>query len=113
MVKFDSKSAQIDEKEVTAYIQQQMVELKAHLEEKDSVQVRITQVGSEFEAEVTAYQEEGEIQTIGRHPSPFDAIKHAKEGLIEYFVEVEEELNPQMREEKINHLSRNGNLYLH
>ena len=113
MVEFDSDAQQIDQKEVTAYIQQQMMDLKPHMAEKDSLQVRITQVGGEFEAEVTAIQEAGEVQTIGRHPDPYNAIRHAKEGLIEYFVEVEAELNPREREEKLNHLSRNGNLYLH
>ena len=90
-----------------------MMDLKPHLAEKDSVEVKVTEVGDEYEAEVTAIQEEGEIQTIGRHKDPYHAIRYAKEGLIEYFVEVEAELYPREREEKIRHLSQNGNLYLH
>lgn len=113
MVKIDSERTKLSEKEVSAYIQQQMIDLKPHLHEEDALQVKLTEIGEEFEAEVTAIQQEGEIQTIGRHSDPFDAIRHAKEGLIEYFVEVEAELFPQEREEKINILTRNGSLHLH
>lgn len=114
MVKIDSKNMKINEKEFTAYIQQQMADLQPHLADKSSLQVRLTEVGKgEYEAEVTAYQEEGEIQTVGRHKDPFDAIRNAKEGLLEYFVEMEAEMNPHLRDQKLNHLAQNGNLYLH
>lgn len=113
MLKIDSSRTGYDEKEVTAYIQQQMMDLEPHLEEKTSLQVRLVDIGDEFEAEVTAYVPEGEIQTIGRNANIFDAIRFAKEGLIEYFVAVEDEMNPHDRDAKINHLSRHGNLYLH
>ncbi len=114
MVKIDSKYLNINEKEFTAYIQQQMADLQPHLTDKASLQVRLTEVGKgQFEAEVTAFQEEGEVQTIGRNSDPFDAIRNAKDGLLEYFVEMEAELNPHLRDQKINHLARNGNLYLH
>lgn len=113
MVKIDSKIAQIDEKEITAYIQQQMMDLTPHLEEKSALQVRLTQLNDGFEAELTAYQPEGEIQTVGRNPSIFEAIRYAKEGLIDYMVEVEENLHPHLRDDKIELISRHGNLYLH
>ena len=103
----------MEEKEVTAYIQQQMMDLEPHLEGKTSLQVRLVDIGDEFEAEVTAFHPDGEIQTVGRNASLFDAIRFAKEGLIEYFLAVADEVNPLEREAKINHLSQHGNLYLH
>ena len=113
MLKIDAQEGSIDEKEVTAYVQQQMAELGPHLAEKTALQVRLTQIGESFEAEVTAYHTEGEVQTVGRNSDIFDAIRFAKEGLLEYFVEVEAEMHPRERDEKINYLSRHGNLYLH
>jgi len=113
MIKINAKDLQIDEKEVSAYIQQQMMDLSPHLEEKSALQVRLTQVDKGFEAELTAFREEGEVQTIGWHEDIYDAIKNAKEGLLEYFVEVESENNPRDRDNKINHIHRHGNLYLH
>lgn len=113
MIKLNTNDAQIDEKEVTAYIQQQMAELTPHLEEQTAVQVKLTPVDDGYEAEVTAHHPDGDVQTIGWHEDLFDAIKNAKEGLLEYIVETEDEMNPRLREEKIQHLRRNGNLYLH
>ena len=113
MIKIDSIGTEIDKKEITAYIQQQMVDLAPHLEEKSALQIRLTQVNKGYEAELTAVHLEGEIQTVGWDENLYVAIKNVKEGLLQYFVEVEDELNPHQREEKINHFSRNGNLYLH
>lgn len=113
MIQIDAKGATIDEKEVTAFVQQQLMELADHLSDKSSLQVRLTQRKDGFEAELTAFEEEGEIQTVGRHKDIFDAIRNAKEGLLDYFVEVEDQLNPRRREDKINFMSRNGNFYLH
>ncbi len=113
MIKIDTTGTPIDEKEVTAFIQQQMMDLAPHLRDESSLQVRLTQKRGEFQVELTAFEQEGEIQTVGRHKNMFDAIRNAKEGLIEYFVAVEDENNPQLRDEKINFLSRHGNLYLH
>lgn len=113
MIEIDSKDFQIDEKEVSAYVQQQMIDLAPHLEEKSALQIKLKQVDQGFEAELTALHEQGEIQTVGWNEDIYHAIKDAKEGLLEYFVEVEDELNPRIREEKINLLSRHGNLYLH
>ncbi|MEM7646732.1 MAG: hypothetical protein AAF203_07485 [Pseudomonadota bacterium] len=109
----DNLDADMNEREIAAYVQQQMVDLTPHLEEKTALQMRLTKRKEGFEAELTATSEEGEIQTIGWDKDICDAIKNAKEGLLEYFVEVEAEQNPRERDEKINHLSRNGNLYLH
>ena len=47
--------------------------------------------------ELTALEEEGEIQTIGRHKDLFAAIRNAKEGLLQYFVETESLINPHLR----------------
>ena len=113
MIKFDSRFSPMDEKEVTAYVQQQMVDLGPHLDEKSSLQVRLTKLKNGFEVELTAYQPEGEVQTVGRDTDLFDAIRNAKDGLLHYFVEIEDELHPHERDEKINHLLRNGNIYLH
>lgn len=113
MIKIDNLDPQIDEKEVTAFIQQQMVDLAPHLNEKAALQIRLIKREEGFEVELTAYQEEGEIQTIGFNDDIYDAIRNAKEGLLEYFVTIEDELNPHLRDEKINYLSRHGNLYLH
>lgn len=113
MFTIDSKTAQIDQKEFTAYIQQQMVDLKPHLNDQSALQVKLTEVGELFEAELTAMISEGEIQTVGRHTDPYDAVRNAKEGLIEYFVEIENQINPHLRDEKLKYLSRHGSLYLH
>lgn len=113
MIKLENLDAQFDTKEVTAFIQQQMMDLTPHLTEKSSLQVQLVKKEEDFEVELTAYQEEGEIQTIGRNHNLFEAIRDAKEGLIEYFVEVEYELNPHGRDDKISYLSQHGSLYLH
>ncbi len=113
MIKIESSSEMIDQKAVTAYIQQQMVELQPHLHEKSALQVKLVQLKNGFEAQLTAIEEEGEIQTIGRHADLYDAIRNAKEGLLDYFVAAEDELNPRLREEKLNYMSKHGNLYLH
>ena len=113
MLKIDTNGTTLNEKEVTAYIQQQMVDLAPHLEEKSALQVKLSQKNQIFEAELTAYHEEGEIQTVGLNKDLFDAIKNAKEGLLQYFVEVEASVNPRLRDEKIKLLSHKGNLYLH
>lgn len=113
MIKIDAIGTQIDKKEVTAFIQQQMQDLSPHMPEKSSLQVRLVKRKENYEVEITAFEEEGEIQTIGRNTDIFDAIRNAKEGLLEYYVEVEDQINPHLRDEKINFISRNGNLYLH
>ena len=112
MIKIDSKSDLIDEKEITAYIQQQMAELSPHLEEKTALEVKLTPVNNGFEAEMTAMHPEGQIQTIGWNEDIFDAIKYAKEGMIEYFVEFENEMHPNNRDAKLQYMKRHGNLYL-
>jgi len=113
MIRIDSNSTKIDEKEIAAYIQQQMVELTPHLVEKSALQIKLTQHKKGFEAELTAYQPEGEIQTVGYNEDIYHAIRNAKEGLLDYFVEFEDAMNPRQRDEKLKHLSRHGNLYLH
>ena len=113
MLKIDAQGTTINEKEVTAYIQQQIVDLAPHLEDKSSIQVKLSRKNRVFEAELTAYHEEGEIQTVGLNKDLFDAIKNAKEGLLQYFVELEALNNPHIREEKIKLISEKGNLYLH
>ena len=116
MLKIDTKDTNgtsFNEKEVTAYIQQQMIDLAPHLKDKSALQVKLSQKNQVFEAELTAFQEEGDIQTVGLNKNLFDAIRNAKEGLLQYFVETEATINPHLREEKIQHLSHHGNLYLH
>jgi ribosome-associated translation inhibitor RaiA len=113
MITIDSKNLKIDEKEVTAYIQQQMLDLGPHLADKSALQIRLTQKKKGYEAELTAYNASGEVQTVGWNENIFDAIKFAKEGLLEYFVEIQNEIHPQLRDEKIKHISTHGNLYLH
>ena len=113
MLKIDANASALSEKEIAAYVQQQLVDLGPHLDEEVALQMKLTQVETGFEAELTASTEEGEVQTVGCHEDIYDAIKNAKEGLLAYFVEVEAEINPRLRDEKINHLARNGNLYLH
>ncbi len=113
MFRIDSNTTQIDEKEIAAYIQQQMVDITPHLVEKSALQIKLTQRKEGYEAELTAFQPEGEIQTVGYNKDIYHAIKNAKEGLLEYFVEFEDAMNPRQREEKIKHLARHGNLYLH
>ena len=113
MLKIESQNTPLSEKEITAYVQQQLVDLAPHMDEKAALQMKLTQINSGFEAELTATLDEGEIQTVGWHEDIYESIKNAKEGLLQYFVEIEEELNPKERDEKINHFVRNGNLYLH
>ena len=79
MIKIDSKNFQIDEKEVTAYIQQQLIDLSPHLEDKAALQVRLKKVDQGFEAELTATHQEGEVQTVGWNEDIYNAIKSAKE----------------------------------
>ncbi len=110
MSKIEIKDATFNEKEVAAYIQQQMVDLAPHLEDQSTLQVKLSQKNQIFEAELTAFHGEGEIQTVGLNKNLFDAIKNAKEGLLQYFVETN---NPRLREEKMRLLSHQGNLYLH
>lgn len=113
MIKIDALDANIDEKDISAFIQQQMADLTPHLSDKAALQIRLIKKDKGFEVEITAFEEEGEVQTIGFHDDLYGAIRNAKEGLIEYFVEVEDALNPTARDAKINHFSRQGNLYLH
>lgn len=113
MIKIDSPALSINKKEVTAYIQQQMMELQPHLQEKSALQVKLKKVAKGYEAELTALHFDGEIQTIGWNENMYDAIKDAKEGLLEYFVEVADELHPHQRDQKINHIRKHGSLYLH
>ena len=110
MSKIDVKGENFNEKEVAAYIQQQMVDLAPHLENQSALQVKLSQKNQVFQAELTAFDGEGEIQTVGFNKNLFDAIKNAKEGLLQYFVETN---NPQLRKEKIKLLSHQSNLYLH
>lgn len=113
MVKIHTNEAGIDEKEISAYIQQQMVDLTPHLEEKSALQIKLKKIGDGFEVELTAILNQGEIQTVGWNENIYHAIRNAKDGLLEYFVHVADEENPNQRDEKINYLSRHGNLYIH
>ena len=106
-------NAQFDQKEISAYVQQQLNELAPHIDPTSPVELKLTQVNEGFEVELTTDHSSGVIQTLGWNQNLFGAIKSAKEGLLEYFVEVENELNPNKREERINHISRHGSLYLH
>ncbi|MCJ8275882.1 MAG: hypothetical protein HRT44_01975 [Bdellovibrionales bacterium] len=106
-------NAPFDEKEMSAYIQQQISDLEPHLKTESPLELKLTQVDEGFEAELTADHESGVVQTLGWNENIFSAIKSAKEGLLEYFIEVEQEKNPQHRNEQIDHISRHGNLYLH
>ncbi len=113
MLKIDTHGTTINEKEVVAYVQQQMVDLAPHLEDKSSLEVKLSQKNQIFQAELTAFHEEGEIQTVGMNEDLFDAIRNAKEGLLQYFLETEAIINPRLREEKIKLMSHHGNLHLH
>ncbi len=113
MIKIDANDPQIDEKAISAFIQQQMVDLAPHLSNEAALQIKLVKKDGGFEVELTAYEEAGEVQTIGFHMDLYDAIRNAKEGLLEYFVEVEDALDPKARNEKINLLSKHGSLYLH
>ena len=106
-------NAPFDKKEISAYIQQQLNELEPHLIPESPLELKLTKRDDGFEAELTADHASGVIQTLGWNQNIFTAIKSAKEGLLDYFTEVESEMNPLKREETINHISRHGNLYLH
>ena len=112
MIRIDG-NAQYDQKELSAYIQQQMNELTPHLEPNSPIEIKLRKKDDGFEVEVTTDHLSGVVQTLGWNENIFHAIKSAKEGLLQYFAEVEDELNPNERDEKINHISRHGNLYLH
>lgn len=106
-------NAPFDKKEISAYIQQQVDELTPHLEPNTPIEVKLTKTENGFEVELTTDHLTGVIQTLGWNEDIFHAIRSAKEGLLQYFAEVEAEINPNNREERISHISRHGNLYLH
>lgn len=113
MIKIDALDANIDPKDISAFIQQQMVELTPHLSDQAALQIRLVKKEGGFEVELTAFETSGEVQTVGFHADIYDAIRNAKEGLLEYFVEVEDALDPGARDQKIQFMTQQGSLYLH
>lgn len=113
MIEFETNDTKINQKEISAYVQQQMLDLTPHLNDKSAIEVRVLKSQDDFVVEVAISDDEGEIQTLGRHPDIFNAIRNAKDGLMEYFMEMENQANPHLRDEKINILSQQGNFYLH
>ena len=106
-------NTQINKKEVSAYLQQQLNELAPHIDPASPVELKLTEIDEGFEVELTADHSSGVIQTLGWNQNLFGAIRSAKEGLLDYFVEVEAELNPHKRDERIDQITRHGHLYLH
>ncbi|MCB0378740.1 MAG: hypothetical protein KDD33_09630 [Bdellovibrionales bacterium] len=113
MYKVNLESLSINEKEVSAYVQQQMMDLAPHVDPSKPIEVNLIETDRGFEVELTANHLEGFVQTVGADKNLFTAIRNAKEGLLQYFVELEDELEPHKREQVLSHYNRHGNIYLH
>ena len=103
----------MDQKEVLAYIQQQMSDLAPHMDSQSPLQLKVVEKQGGFEAELTVDHEAGKIQILGKDKDLFDAIKSAKEGLLDYFVELEDHLNPNRRSSQIQYICRHGTFHIH
>lgn len=113
MLNIDLKTLNVDEQAVKAFVQQQLVELVPHLTPESPVDLKLSQLEKGFEVEMSADHAIGTIQTVGKGEDLFVAIRNAKEGLLDYFSEIADEINPERREQKINNITRNGSFYLH
>jgi|GEM_PF-4720271 len=113
MVKTSLKKVDVSEQEISAFVNQQMAELEPHIDSKTPVEVSLIEGKKGFQVSLTAVHPEGKIQTVGTDEDLFNAIRNAKEGLLDYCVEIEAETNPQFRDSKIDQILKNKNHYLH
>lgn len=113
MFRMNLDKLNVDQKEVTAFVQQQMVELAPHLNAESPVQLNIAQGKKGYIVELTATHPVGVVQTVGRNKDIFAAIKNAKEGLLEYCLEIESSLNPENRDARIRQILAGESPYLH
>jgi len=94
MSSFLLKTALENQKEIHAFVQQQMVDLAPHLQGESPLELTLSQSKDGFQASLKAQHLEGPVETIGKSPDVFNAIISAKEGLLEYCLEIEAETNP-------------------
>ena len=113
MFTMDLDKLNVDEQAVKAFVQQQLVELTPHLAPESPVSLKLTQREKGYEVEMSADHAIGTVETVGQGDDLFLAIKNAKDGLLEYFTEIDDELNPEKREQKIQSITRGGSFYLH
>ena len=113
MPSFLLNTALENQKEIQAFAQQQMVDLAPHLEGETPVELTLSQSKEGFEASLVAEHFEGQVETVGKSPDVFHAIINAKEGLLEYCLEVEAEFNPHQRRQRIEQILRRQSPWLH
>ena len=113
MPSFLLNTALENEKEIQAFAQQQLVDLAPHLQGETPLELTLSQSKEGFEASLVAEHFEGQVQTVGKSPDIFNAIINAKEGLLEYCLEMEAELNPRQRHQRIEQILRRQSRWLH
>ena len=113
MAKINVNSQLKDQREITAFVQQQLTDLAPHLAEATALELTLSESKVGFQASLTLNENEGPVQMIGQSDDLYQAIMIAKEGLIEYCVELEAEFQPNRRKDKISRILNQKSHWLH
>lgn len=112
MFNLDLKKLKIDEGGLKAYVNQQMSDISFAMGKTMEININCEQIEDKYKTVMTFQHSLGELRAEGLDDSIFDSIRKAKESLIMGVFDIEEALNPQIRNQKINQYSK-GTHWLH
>lgn len=112
MFNLDFKKLNIDENMFKAYVNQQVSEIANVLGQSLEVMINCEKIEKSYKTVFTIQHKFGELKSEATDKSIFDSIKKAANGMISGVVDIEDAINPQIREQKIIAIT-NKNYLLH
>lgn len=91
----------VSEAELKAYIYQQLHDIESHLGEIP-IGIKMTSSGNDFVVKMSASLEMGDIEAQGTGEDIFGALSKAKEALVHCIAEMNDSMEPDVRDDKIN-----------
>lgn len=113
LAKISLNSKLVDEKEINAFVQQQLSDLSPHLADTADLELSLSESKKGFQASLTMKEAPGPVQMVGQSQDLFQAIRLAKEGLIEYCVEIQAQSDPHWRRDKISQILNQKSHWIH
>lgn len=102
-----------NQKEISAFVKQQLSDLAPHLAESTALELTLSESNSGYQAALILDNEDGPVEMVGQSQDVFQAIRIAKEGLVEYCVELRAQFQPNSRRDKISYILNQKSHWLH
>lgn len=102
----------VNEAELKAYIYQQLNDIEAFLGPQP-ISIKMTSSGKDFIAKMSVSHELGEINAEGTGDTVYAALSKAKEAVIQVLAEMNDSVEPEVRETKIQSILTQKKAALH